>query len=74
MPVYEALVDSNIDFLALRTGPSVNDSLITKIPPGSHIEIVRNGENFPTGFVRANYNGMQGFVSSRYITVGGRIR
>ncbi len=72
--VYEARVDNNIDFLALRTGPSANDSLITKIPPGSYIEIIRDGENFPTGFVRARYNGMPGFVSSRYITVNQRLR
>lgn len=72
--VYEARVDNNIDFLALRTGPSVNDSLITKIPPGSYIEVIHNGENFPTGFVRARYNGMPGFVSGRYVTVRGRIR
>ena len=72
--VYEARVDNNIDFLALRTGPSVNDSLITKIPPGSYIEIIHDGENFPTGFVRARYNGMPGFVSGRYVTVRGRIR
>ena len=72
--VYEARVHSNIDFLALRTGPSANDSLITRIPPGAYIEIIRDGEIFPTGFVRARYNGIPGFVSSRYFTITQRLR
>ena len=72
--LYEARVDGNIDFLALRTGPAVSYSLITKIPPGAYISVIRNGENIYTGFVRAVYNGMEGFVHSRYITIMDRIR
>ena len=72
--VFEAVVDRDIDFLALRTGPSTSYSLILKIPPGSHIQIIRDGNDPYASFDRASYNGNVGFVSNRYFTIIGKIR
>ena len=70
----EGIVDPNIDFLALRTGPSVDYPLITRIPPGAHVYISsgRGGyseTNWGKYFVEVTYRGMNGYAHSKYITI-----
>lgn len=75
--VYEAVVDSNIDFLALRSGPDVSYRLILKIPPGARIKVTINtGASYSelgiypynNNFVRVNYRGTEGYSNKKYIT------
>jgi len=69
----EGIVDPNIDFLALRTGPSVNYPIITRIPPGARVKVYgdRGGPNYNWGtyFVDVTYRGMSGYAHSKYIAV-----
>ncbi len=64
-------VVDNIDFLALRSGPSVNYPMLTKIPPGTYIEFTTSGSEDGYGenpyFVKVTYNGITGFSHERYI-------
>ena len=67
-------VVDNIDFLALRSGPSVNYPMLTKIPPGAYITITE-AKSFPyqgysdvdQNFVEVSYKGIDGWAHSRYI-------
>lgn len=68
--IYSAQVVYGIDFLALRTGPSVNYPEIARIPPGSYIEVSVEHRRFFTGFVRVNYRGVYGYAHSNYIRLG----
>ena len=70
--VYAARVVYGIDFLALRSGPSVNYSEITRIPPGAYIEVIRGGEDNYTNFERVKYNGYSGWAHRRYIEIVGK--
>ena len=70
--VYAARVVYGIDFLALRSGPSVNYREITRIPPGAYIEVIRGGEDNYTNFERVKYNGYSGWSHRRYIEIVGK--
>ncbi len=74
---FDAVVDSNIDFLALRSGPSVNYSMIARIPPGAHVVVTFPGidsyrqlgyTDYNDDFLIVTYRGMKGFAHGRYIT------
>ena len=67
--VYDAVVSKNIDFLALRSGPSASYSMIARIPPGAHIKVII-GNIAPSEyrFERVEYNGIEGYAHSRYFT------
>ena len=69
-----ARVMYDIDFLALREGPSVNYPMIAKIPPGTLItvrrEYIGGGADLgqQNGFRRVlNYNGLSGWAADRYL-------
>lgn len=71
---FEAVVDSDIDYLALRSGPSTDYREILRIPPGAHIIIYTRGEIYQNNrsgnrFIAASYQGTDGYVSERYFTV-----
>ena len=81
--VHEAFVDRDVDFLALRTGPSTRYPMITRIPPGARVTVwTRLGADFPergyrdynNNFIDVEYNGMRGFSHKGYITIGRLIR
>ncbi len=74
---FAAVVRSDIDFLALRSGPSVNYSEILRIPPGARITVVRSGaewreegwKDYDDNFVSVIYNGYKGYSHRGYITI-----
>ena len=74
--IWEAVVVNDIDFLALRSGPSKNYRELLRIPPGARIEVIYGGmspaEEFAgmdvnPNFVKVRYNGVTGFSHSKYI-------
>lgn len=68
-----ARVMYDIDFLALREGPSVNYPMLAKIPPGTviRVRVEYGGYNdlgLKNGFREVlNYNGLSGWVADRYL-------
>ena len=69
--VWDAVVDYDIDFLALRRGPSTSYAEIIRIPPGAYIRVNTRGYR-PTrssGFEEVSYQGFRGYASSRYFTI-----
>ncbi len=73
---WDAVVDSNIDFLALRSGPSIDSSELTRIPPGARIKVHTYGSTYNSspGFCRVSYRGVHGYAHNRYFTVIGESR
>jgi len=74
--IWQGRVVSDVDFLALRSGPSARYSLLAKIPPGAYIEIIYGGmspaeqfagQDVNPNFVDVRYNGINGYAHSRYI-------
>ena len=70
----EGIVDPDIDFLALRTGPSVDYPLIARIPPGARVRVSSgrggwNGTYWGKSFVEVTYKGMSGYAHSKYIAI-----
>lgn len=63
-------VVDGIDFLALRTGPSVNYTEIARMPPGAYIEVTFGGADNYTNFLSVTYRGMHGYAHQRYIRLG----
>ena len=75
---WDAVVVNNIDFLALRSGPSTNYSTIVRIPPGARVRVTliegwsyaNDGwRDYDEGFFRVEYRGNRGFAHGRYITL-----
>jgi len=64
---YDGVVDYNIDFLALRSGPSVYYSEIMRIPPGDRVMVLLEDNN-SGNFVRVKYRGVWGYSHRGYIT------
>ena len=72
---WQGKVVDDVDFLALRSGPSANYSLLTKIPPGAYIEITYSAadpieygyRDANPNFVQVSYRGISGWAHSRYI-------
>ena len=83
---FAAVVRSDIDFLALRSGPSVNYSEILRIPPGARIVVTIGGvdswgntpqwrgKDYDDNFVSVIYNGYRGYSHGGYIIKLRRIR
>ena len=67
--VMGGMVVRNIDYLALRTGPSVNYREITRIPPGSYVDVYNWRYNNKPAWYYVNYNGMEGYVYSKYVII-----
>ena len=76
--IAEGIVDYDIDFLALRSGPSVNYSLITRIPPGARVEITtmmganwreQGYRDYNDDFRPVTYRGLRGYAHRGYITI-----
>ena len=74
--IWSGVVYHDIDFLALRSGPSRNYLLITRIPPGARVEITtRMGSSwreqgyrdYDDNFCPVTYNGMRGYAHRGYI-------
>ncbi|OQB15223.1 MAG: Gamma-DL-glutamyl hydrolase precursor [Firmicutes bacterium ADurb.Bin193] len=59
-----ALVKAN-GGLNLRTGPGTNHSIICTIPNGTIITV----DGVQDGWIKATYNGKNGFVSAQYVTI-----
>ena len=53
------------DFLALKSGPGINYKRLYKIPPKAAVEVL---EPLGAEFVKARYNGMEGYVAARYLS------
>ena len=68
--VYSAWVVDGIDFLALRTGPSVNYPEIARIPPGTYIEVTIAPWDKPSNFFYVEYQGKLGWAHKNYIRLG----
>lgn len=71
---FEAIVDSDIDFLALRSGPSTNSRILIRIPPGAYIKVYARGELYRPGqggygFQPVSYRGVSGYAYDRYFTL-----
>ena len=64
---YDGVVDRNIDYLALRSGPSVHYDEIMRIPPGARVMVVVS-DSISGNFVRVKYRGVWGYSHRRYIT------
>ena len=64
---YDGVVDRNIDFLALRSGPSVYYNEIMRIPPGARVMVILEDNNSGK-FVRVQYRGVWGYSHRGYIT------
>lgn len=69
------VVDSDIDFLALRSGPSVRYPELARIPPGASIIIYQGGadyftlfDDYDNDFIGVIYNGIKGYSHGAYIT------
>ena len=69
--VWDAVVDYDIDFLALRRGPSTSYGEILRIPPGSYIQVNTRGyrPSRSSGFEEVSYQDYRGYASSRYFTI-----
>ncbi len=72
--VWDAVVDSDIDFLALRSGPSTNYPEILRIPPGAHIQVFTRGSLYRQDrnsfdFLPVRYRGVDGYACERYFTM-----
>ena len=72
------MVDYDIDFLALRSGPSRNYPELLRIPPGARVRIalgtgsdyIREGyRDYDVNFRSVIYRGVRGFAHSGYIDV-----
>ena len=72
--IFEARVKGDIDFLTLRRNPSVNSPQVTRIPPGSRIEVTVTGEVSPGSFMPVTYSGRKGYAHNSYFTIGKKIR
>ena len=75
--VSEYVVARNIDFLALRSGPSVRYSMLLNIPPGAHVTVTHGGidswsqegwRDYDDNFLKVKYNGVTGYSHGRYLT------
>ena len=76
--IAEGIVDPDVDFLALRSGPSTNYSLILRIPPGARVKIaLRMGadyreqgyRDYNDKFCPVTYNGVNGYAHRDYIRI-----
>ena len=76
--IWDGIVDYDIDFLALRSGPSKNYSLITRIPPGARVEITtmmgaswreQGYRDYNDDFRPVTYRGLRGYAHRGYITI-----
>ncbi len=70
--VWEAVVDYDIDFLSMRSGPATTYSEVTRIPPGARIKVnTRRGykPSRKSAFEEVSYQGVLGYASSRYFTI-----
>ena len=56
------------DALNLREGPSTSNSVLTVIPAGGSVTLTGGSEG---DWVTVDYNGLEGWVSSQYLTSGG---
>ena len=64
---YDGVVDRNIDYLALRSGPSVYYDEIMRIPPGASVMVIVSDRD-NGNFVRVKYRGVWGYSNKKYIT------
>ena len=72
--VWDAVVDYDIDFLALRSGPSTSYPEILRIPPGAHIQVFTRGALYRQNknsynFLSVRYRGVDGYACERYFTM-----
>ncbi|KOS29232.1 peptidase P60 [Bacillus anthracis] len=58
------------DVLNVRTGPATEHSVIAKVKKGQTLQVI--GEE--NGWLKINHNGKTGYVSSEFVTNGGKTR
>lgn len=56
------------DYLNLRTGPSMDESIITVMPTGASVSLDGGSQN---GFLSLSYNGSWGWAHGDWISIGG---
>ena len=67
--IFLGLVRDDIDFLAVRSGPSTSYPELTRIPPGEYVYVIRDGVDNFSPFLRVKYKGIFGYAHGAYITI-----
>lgn len=67
--IFLGIVRDDIDFLALRSGPSTSDAELTRILPGEYVYVVVGGADNFSPFFRVKYKGIYGYAHGTYITI-----
>ena len=67
--IFLGIVRDDIDFLAVRSGPSTSYAELTRIPPGEYVYVIRGGEDNSSSFLRVKYKGIFGYAHGAYITI-----
>lgn len=67
--IFLGIVRDDIDFLALRSGPSTSYPELARIPPGEYVYVVRGGADNFSPFLRVKYKGIYGYSHGAYITI-----
>lgn len=67
--IFLGIVCDDIDFLALRSGPSTSYPELTRIPPGEYVYVIRDGVDNFSPFRRVKYKGIFGYAHGAYITI-----
>lgn len=67
--IFLGIVRDDIDFLAVRSGPSTNYPELTRISPGDYVYVIRGGADNFSPFLRVKYKGIFGYAHDEYITI-----
>ena len=67
--IFLGIVRDDIDFLAVRSGPSTSYPELTRIPPGDYVYVIRDGVDNFSPFRRVKYKGIFGYAHGAYITI-----
>lgn len=67
--IFLGIVRDDIDFLAVRSGPSTSYPELTRIPPGDYVYVIRGGADNFSPFLRVKYKGIFGYAHGAYITI-----
>ena len=67
--IFLGIVRDDIDFLAVRSGPSTSYPELTRIPPGEYVYVIRDSVDNFSPFLRVKYKGIFGYVHGAYITI-----
>jgi len=69
IPIQGGIVATTSVYLRFRDQPSVRSTILDVIPPNFSVAVV--GTNSNRSYIKVVYNGVQGWISSRFITLTG---